>query len=86
MDCPVQTIDGLQFCYDNLQYNLVEYEDEYFKRYVSAIKEYTFYDTGVKLTPEDHIITLQTCVSGNVNKRLVLIGREFDRRKVADIE
>ena len=78
-DCPLVTIDDLQYTPDELQYNLIEYEDEYFNLYTNTLKQYEFYDTGVPLKIEDYMLTLQTCVEGSEDKRLVAIAKEIVR-------
>lgn len=86
LDCPVETINGVQYAIDELQYNLIDYEEGYFNAYTQALKNYAFYDTGVELMYEDKLLTLQTCVEGAVNERLVVIAREIFRKDINDIK
>lgn len=55
--------------YWRTEYNYDDYsdtiDDTYYESYIKAISENALYDTGVKLTPEDKTLTLQTCISGS---------------------
>lgn len=81
-DCPLITIDGLQYTLDDLQYNLIDYDSDYFTTYKNTLKEYAFYDTGIDLEQDDYLLTLQTCVEGQTDHRLVIIAREIKREKI----
>lgn len=86
MDAPVETVDGLQYAIDSLQYNLVEYEPEYYKSYCEEVKKYAFYEADIEMEEGDRLLTLQTCVSGNVSARLVLIAKEIYRETWDEVE
>ena len=58
-----------------LPYYYGSFDEETFNQYVQHAKEKQFYETGVKLTYEDSIITLQTCVQGKENLRLIIVGK-----------
>lgn len=84
-DCPLIVIDDLQYTPEELQYNLIDYEEGYFELYTNNLKQYEFYDTGVPLEPSDHLLTLQTCVEGREDKRLVAIAKEITRFKYEEV-
>ncbi|MDR1795269.1 MAG: class B sortase [Erysipelotrichaceae bacterium] len=47
--------------------------------YVNAAKAKAFYDTGITVTENDRVMTLQTCVKHQEELRLVIIGKEINR-------
>lgn len=48
--------------------------DEY-TEYLNKVKSYSKYDTGVNVTPADHIVTLSTCTSRGSDYRFVVHGK-----------
>lgn len=86
-DCPLVTEDGYQYTVEELQYNLVTYDPDYFNTYLAAIKENELYDTGeTGLTNSDRLLTLQTCIEGNDQARQIVLCREVARRDIADLQ
>jgi hypothetical protein len=70
------------YYYENMQYwrtsyNYDDYTDtvdeDYYKRYIEALKSHELYSTGVELTPEDKTLTLQTCISGHTGELFEII-------------
>ena len=53
-------------------------DDSAFLRFVNRAKAKAFYDTGIPVSEEDHIITLITCDRsfGGVQGRLLVMGVE----------
>lgn len=43
-----------------------------------------FYDTGVEITSEDKILTLQTCITADSEERLVVIGKQVNKVALED--
>ena len=78
-DCPMENADGGQVTPDELQFNLVEYEENYFDLYCESARAHRYYDTGVTLAHSDHLLTLQTCIEGNTESREILICKELER-------
>lgn len=64
---------------DNLQYHQAEFDDDYFDVYMNAIDEVEFYDTGIDLTTEDKLLTLQTCVRNRDDLRLIIVAKQVAR-------
>lgn len=64
-------------------YNYDDYNDEtdenYYQKYIDAIEEVKLYDTGVKLSPNDKTLTLQTCISGHTGELFeILVFKQID--------
>ena len=78
-DCPMENVDGGQVTPDELQFNLVNYEENYFALYHQSVQEHRYYDTGVSWNHSDHLLTLQTCIEGNTESREILICKELER-------
>lgn len=74
------------YYYDNLQYWRTTYnyddftdtvDNGYYQNYIDNVKKIALYDTGVKLTPSDKTLTLQTCISGFTGELFeILVFRE----------
>ena len=79
-DCPLETLaDGSQATVEDLQYNMVEYSDDYFRTYMEAVKQAELYSTGAHLTRDDRILTLQTCIEDDAGSRQIILCRETGR-------
>ena len=70
------------YYYDNMQYwrtsyNYDDYTDtidnEYYSKYLQAVREHQLYNTGVKLDTSDKTLTLQTCISGHTGELFEII-------------
>lgn len=84
-DCPLQEIDGYNYTIDELQYNLITYDEDYFQTYLEAIQTHQFYDTGeTGLTTEDRLLSLQTCIQNKPDDREIVLCRELLRRPLSD--
>lgn len=85
-DCPLEEEeDGTMVTVDDLQYNLPEYDDDYFKTYINAVRKADLYDTGQpELTKSDHILTLQTCIQDDTGNRQIMLCREVMRKSIKD--
>lgn len=68
--------------YSEVNYMLPNYEVEEFSDYVSAIKGLEFYETGVEITDDDHLLTLQTCVENRSDLRLIIVAKEINRTSI----
>ena len=79
--CPMVETAAGQVCAPDFQYNLVEYDEVYFKRYLNAIEKAQYYDTGVILCYGDRLLTLQTCIEDHPESRLIVLCKEIERRK-----
>ena len=66
------TEDGFEFYYPN-------YSEEQFNKYIDTVKKNAFYDTGVSITYNDKLLTLQTCVENHDELREIVLLKEIDR-------
>lgn len=62
---------------DDLQYNLVSYDESYFNTYMNAVKQNQYYDTGVSINYGDHMLTLQTCIENQPDDREIILCKEL---------
>ena len=62
---------------ESLEYYYTAYGSDYFTEYYAAVKEKDFYDTGESLTPDDHWISLQTCVRDHDELREIVLARQI---------
>ena len=77
--------------WDDFQYWRTEYryddytgsiDDDYYARYIEAVKNIQLYDTGVDLTTKDKTLTLQTCVSGHTGELFeILVLKQLNVEK-----
>ena len=77
------------YYYENMQYwrtsyNYDDYTDtvdeDYYARYIQAVKERQLYPTGVELTTDDKTLTLQTCISGHTGELFeIVVLKEINR-------
>lgn len=81
-DCPMEDVEGGQAAAENFQFNLVEYDEDYFKTYLNSISKVEYYDTGVELNYGDKLLTLQTCIEEHPESREIVLCKEIDRRKL----
>ena len=65
--------------YSEVNYMLPNFEADEFESYVSAIKNLEFYSTGVEISDEDQLLTLQTCVENRDDLRLIIVAKETNR-------
>lgn len=72
------------FQYWRTNYNYDDYsgttDQNYYQRYLDAIKSEQLYFTGVDLTTNDKTLTLQTCISGHTGELFeILVFKEISR-------
>ena len=79
-DCPLEEVNGGQFTIYGLEYNLLYYDPEYLSLYEQNIHSHEYYDTGISLSPEDHFLTLQTCIENHHESREIVLCREIERK------
>lgn len=60
-----------------MEYFHTNFEAEYFDLYQKSIKEKAFYDTGLSLTMNDKLLTLQTCVRNRDDLRLIIVAKQI---------
>lgn len=77
----IKTNGGYSYI-DDLYYMHESYNNDELEAYRLAIENVEFYDTGIKLNPDDNWITLQTCVSGEDNLRLIVVAKEIERNNI----
>ncbi|MDR0884000.1 MAG: sortase [Oscillospiraceae bacterium] len=57
-------------------YNWVKMDsDQEFLNYIAEVDRRKLYDTGIKMQPDDHILTLSTCAYNFDNSRFVVVAR-----------
>lgn len=69
--------DGFEFYYPN-------YTREQFDKYISNVSDKAFYDTGVTISYDDKMLTLQTCVKNHDELREVVLLKEIGRTSYSD--
>ena len=79
-EAPLETIDGVQYPMYGIEYNLMDYDEEYMNLYRENIHRYEYYDTGVELSADDRFLTLQTCIENQHDFREVVLCVERDRQ------
>jgi sortase B len=60
-----------------LEYFHTNYDKDYFDFYLESIKNKAFYDTGLEITKNDKLLTLQTCVRDREDLRLIVVAKEI---------
>lgn len=63
---------------DGYEYYLTDYDDESFNIYINTIDKVKMYDTGIALSKDDKILTLQTCVAGREDLREIVLCRQIE--------
>lgn len=61
-----------------LEYFHTEYDADYFSVYLEQVRKRALYDSEEKLTSEDSLLTLQTCVRNRDDLRLIVIARQIN--------
>lgn len=69
--------DGVRYTYPGYVYYYPNYPDDYFDEYIKNAYDAAFYDTGVEITKEDKLLTLQTCVEGKENLREIIVAKQI---------
>ncbi len=78
-DCPMVDVENGQVTEEDLQFNLVTYDPDYFQTYLNAVKQHQYYDTGIAIQSSDHLLSLQTCIEEKPESREIVLCREVDR-------
>ena len=61
-----------------------EYDEGYYEKYISQIKEKAYYETGVKIPEGSNTLTIQTCYSNRTDYRLIIVAKELERTYYED--
>ncbi len=69
---------------DNVSYWQGSFSENQFNEFVANADVQQIYDTGVELSYEDKLMSLQTCITYNSDERLVVIGKEVSRVPISD--
>ena len=85
-DCALYESGGYMYVYDNQQYNLRNYDASYFNTYMNTVNSLQFYDTGVEMTADDQMITLQTCIEFDEMHRQIMICKEIGRESIEELQ
>lgn len=78
-DCPMVSTPEGQTADEGYQFNQITYSPEYFEEYLKNIKSREYYDTGVELTDQDKLLTLQTCIEDQDESRQIVVCKELER-------
>ena len=79
-DAPITyASDGQGYTDYDTQFNLDEYDEEYFEIYMEAIRKIQLYNTRVPIAYTDKMLTLQTCVEGDHAHRQITVCKELER-------
>lgn len=81
-DSPIVEENGIQVTQDDLQFNLITYDEQYFNHYMNSIEKHEYFDTPVDLTYGDKLLTLQTCIEYSPNSREIVICKLIDTIKL----
>lgn len=57
----------------NLRYFLPEYDEKYFKKYKSEIRDIELFGSDVDINYDDKLLTLQTCTEEDTNMRQIVL-------------
>ncbi len=67
---------------DDMQFNMTNYDDDYFDIYMKTVNDNKFYSTGVDISYDDKMLTLQTCVKDHPELRLIVIAKEIEIKEL----
>ena len=81
-DCPLVQTEYGDLARDDLQFNMIDYDEEYFKTYINSINDVELYDTGLELEYEDKFLSLQTCIEFHEESRQIIVCREIERIEI----
>ena len=79
--CPLDKDESTgEYAYvkDGYEYYLTEYDSGSFNIYMNTINKVEMYDTGIGLTEDDKVLTLQTCVAGREDLREIVLCRQIE--------
>ncbi|MEE3488216.1 MAG: class B sortase [Bulleidia sp.] len=80
-NCPMVDVNGSQVADEGFQFNLVEYDTNYFSTYMRNIKNNQYYTTGVQFEYGDKLLSLQTCIEDYPESRQIVLCKELERVK-----
>lgn len=79
--CKLIEEDGYLVPEEDMYYYLPYYGNDYFDTYKEAITREQFYPTDVDFSNKDKFLTLQTCVEGNDDLRLIVLCKYISSEK-----
>lgn len=79
--CKLIEEDGYLVPEEDMYYYLPHYGNDYFDTYKEAIIREQFYPTDVDFSNKDKFLTLQTCVEGNDDLRLIVLCKYISSEK-----
>ena len=85
-EAPLEEIDGVQYSMYGLEYNLLEYDPDYMNLYRENINRYEYFDSGIEIADDDHLLTLQTCIENQHESREIVLCRELERKPLSGKE
>lgn len=66
---------------NNLQdwyFNIPSYSSEEWTNFINYATSHSLYDTGVQMDEDSRYVTLQTCIRGSDDDRLVIVAKQID--------
>jgi sortase B len=63
----------------DMEYSISNFDEDYFENYMKRVEEREYYDTGIDISYEDHMLTLQTCIENYPENRELVLCRELER-------
>lgn len=76
-DCPLVQTEYGEVARDDLQFNLTDYDSDYFAEYTAAIEGVQLYDTGVEIADGERMLSLQTCIEWHEESRQIAVCRQI---------
>ena len=76
-DCPLVPTEYGDMAREDLQFNLTEYDSDYFAAYTKAIEDVQLYDTGVEIADGERMLSLQTCIEWHEESRQIAVCRQI---------
>lgn len=71
---------------ENVPYEYGNFDESSWQLFSNMINNESLYSTGITVTPQDHFVTMQTCVRTDHSLRTLVIGIETGRRALTEAE
>lgn len=69
---------------NNVPYWQGDFTESEFEAFVQNANHQEMYDTGIEVTADDNLLSLQTCITYDSDERLVIIAREVSRKPLIE--
>ena len=64
----------------DMEYSRQNFDEGYFNNYIARADRNAFYDTGVGVTMDDTLITMQTCIENYLDDRELVVAKMLARK------